>query len=155
VRGHDHQANTELHGELFRALGKEPPEFILHGLILGLDGKKLSKRAEGGTVESLREGGIPAGAVRAYLDELGLPRHDVHLDLARVRRLSMDAIAAMPDEELASRADAPVELAAALRGARDLNEAREYAREILEPEPVKLPEEARATLERFKELLDG
>src|SRR5262249_1032169 len=47
------------------------------------------------------------------------------------------------------------ELAPALRGARDLNEAREYARQILEPEPVRLPEEARATLERFKELLDG
>jgi glutamyl-tRNA synthetase len=155
VRGQDHRANTELHSELFRALGQEPPEFVLHGLILGPDGKKLSKRAEGGTVASLREGGIPAEAVRAYLEELDLPRHDVHLDLARIRRLSMDAIGAMPDEELARRANAPAELAPALRGARDLNEAREYARQILEPEPVKLPEEARPTLERFKELLDG
>src|SRR5262249_46782291 len=116
---------------------------------------KLSKRAEGGTVASLREAGIPAEAVRAYLEELGLPRHDVHLDLARVRRLSMESIAAMPDEELTRRANAPVELAPALRGARDLNEPREYARQLLEPEPVKLPEEARATLDRFKELLDG
>ena len=54
-----------------------------HGLILGEDGKKLSKRAEGATVASLREAGIPAEAVRAYLEELGLPRHDVHLDLPR------------------------------------------------------------------------
>jgi glutamyl-tRNA synthetase len=155
VRGQDHRASTELHTELFRALGKEPPQFVLHGLILGPDGKKLSKRAEGGTVASLREAGIPAEAVCDYLEELGLPRHDVHLDLARIRRLSMEAIAAMSDAELARRAKAPVELAAALRGARDLKEAHEYARQILEPEPVKLPGNARTTLERFKELLDG
>ena len=61
----------------------------------------------------------------------------------------------MSDEELAERAGAPGELAAALRGARDLNEARDYARQILEPEPVKLPEAARPTLERFRELVNG
>src|SRR5581483_2560288 len=42
VRGHDHAANTRVHADLFRALGAEPPEFVLHGLILGPDGKKLS-----------------------------------------------------------------------------------------------------------------
>jgi len=42
-----------------------------------------------------------------------------------------------------------------LRGARDLNEARELARQVLEPEPVQLPAEARPTLERFKELRAG
>ena len=31
-----------------------------------------------------------------YLEELGLPRHDVHLDLARVRRLAIEAIEALP-----------------------------------------------------------
>jgi hypothetical protein len=49
----------------------------------------------------------------------------------------------------------PLELVPALRGARDLEEAKEYARQILEPEPVRLPDEARPTLERFKELVDG
>ncbi len=39
----------------------------------------------------------------------------------------------------------------ALRGAHDLNEARELARTILEPPAVKLPDE-RETLERFREL---
>jgi hypothetical protein len=33
-----------------------------------------------------------------------------------------------------------------------LSEAREFARLVLEPEPVSLDEEARPTLERFKEL---
>ena len=67
----------------------------------------------------------------------------------------MEAIATLSDEDLAARVGASTDLAPALRGARDLNEAREYARQILEPKPVTLPEEARATLERFKELLNG
>jgi hypothetical protein len=58
----------------------------------------------------------------------------------------------MSDEELAAAADAPVEVVPALRGARDLAEAHDYARQVLEPEPVSLGEEARPTLERFKEL---
>jgi anticodon-binding protein len=40
----------------------------------------------------------------------------------------------------------------ALRGARSLVEAREYAQLVVEPEPVALSAEARPTLERFAEL---
>jgi glutamyl/glutaminyl-tRNA synthetase len=152
IRGNDHRPNEHLHTRLHQALGTQPPEYVHHGLILGADGKKLSKRAEGATVASLRDAGVPAEAVRAYLEELGLPRHDVHYDLGRVRRLSLDTIASLPDEELAARVGAPVELVPALRGARDLNEARETSRIILEPVPARLSEEARPTLERFREL---
>ena len=155
VRGNDHRSNEELHRRLFEALGATPPEFIHHGLILGEDGKKLSKRAEGATVAQLREAGIPAEAVRAYLEELGIPRHDVHYDLPRIRRLATDTIGALSDEELTARVGAPLELAPALRGARDLNEAREFASQILEPEPVTLPEDARPTHERFAQLAGG
>jgi glutamyl-tRNA synthetase len=152
IRGNDHRPNEEFHQRLHRELGHEPPEFLYHGLLLGPDGHKLSKRHGAASIAELRDAGIPAAAVRGYLDELGLPRHDVHLDLPRIRRLAIEAIAALSDEELAAAAGAPVELVPALRGARDLNEAREYTRWILEPEPVDLPEEARPTLERFKEL---
>jgi glutamyl-tRNA synthetase len=151
VRGNDHRPNEALHRRLFEALGARPPEFLHHGLILGEDGRKLSKRAEGATVGSLREAGIPAEAVRGYLEELGSPKHDVRYDLPRIRRLAIEAIAAMPDDELAGRAGAPVELVPALRGARDLNEAYEYARAILEPAAAQV--EAPETLERFRELL--
>ena len=65
VRGNDHRPNEALHRRLHAALGAEPPEFVHHGLILGPDGKKLAKRAEGATVASLRDAGIPAEAVRA------------------------------------------------------------------------------------------
>ena len=130
-RGNDHRPNEDIHRRLHEALGTTPPEYVHHGLILGEDGKKLSKRAAGATVVSLRELGFPAGAVRTYLDELGVPRHDVHYDLARLRRLAIDAIGAMPDDELAAAADASPEAVPALRGARDLVEAREIARSLL------------------------
>jgi glutamyl-tRNA synthetase len=152
VRGNDHRANEPLHRELTEALGAKPPEYVHHGLILGEHGGKLSKREPGATVASLRDSGIPAEAVRRYLEELGLPKHDVHYDLARIRRLAIEALAAMTDEDLAERVGAPVELVPALRGARDLIEAREFARLVLEPEPVSLAEDSRPTLERFKEL---
>jgi len=153
VRGADHRPNTDLQQELAAALGFTPPEYVHHGLILGPDGKKLSKRSsEIATLADLREAGIPAGAVRAYLEELGEPSHDVRLDLPRIRRLAIDAIAEMADEELATHAAAPVELVPALRGARDLVEAREMARSILEPEPAELPADAAPTLARFVEL---
>jgi hypothetical protein len=150
-RGNDHRPNEDIHRRLHEALGTTPPEYVHHGLILGEDGKKLSKRAAGATVASLRELGFPAGAVRTYLDELGVPRHDVHYDLARLRRLAIDAIGAMPDDELAAAADATPEAVPALRGARDLVEAREIARSLLvtpSPQPSGHPE----TLLRFHEL---
>ena len=153
VRGFDHRPNEALHRRLFEALGVKPPEFVHHGLILGPDGKKLAKRAPGATVASLREAGIPGEAVRRYLEELGLPQHDVQYDLVRIRRLAIEAIEAMSDEELAERAGAPVEVVPALRGARDLNEAREYAAAVLTtptPSRASSPE----TLERFRELLE-
>jgi glutamyl-tRNA synthetase len=150
IRGNDHRPNEALHRRLHEALGTRPPEYVHHGLILGADGKKLSKRAEGATVASLREGGIPAAAARAYLEELGLPRHDVHLDLPRIRRLAVEAIAARADEELGAAAGAPVEVVPALRGARNFLEAREYARILLEPEPAQV--DAPETLVRFAEL---
>ena len=151
VRGNDHRPNEPLHRRLFEALGAKPPEFVHHGLILGPDGKKLAKRAPGATVASLREAGIPAEAVRAYLEELGVPRHDVHFDLARIRRLSVQAIEGMSDEELTARVDVPASVAPVMHGARDLREAREFAEIVLaapEPTAVAAPE----TLVRFREL---
>ena len=153
IRGSDHRANAELQAALIRALGAEPPEYIHHGLLLGEDGTKLSKRHGASSLADLRDAGIPAEAVRAYLEELGLPRHDVHLDLPRLRRLSIEALAALSDEELAARVGAPVSVAPVLRGARDLAEAREYARHVLEPPDVHV--ESPETLARFRELVEG
>jgi glutamyl-tRNA synthetase len=154
IRGKDHLPNQALHEELARALGAEPPEFIHHGLLLAPEGGKLSKRHGASSLAELREQGVPADAVRRYLEELGLPRGDVRFDRGRLRRLATEAIAAMPDEELAERSQAPLELVPALRGARDLAEARAIAAAVLAvPKPARTasPE----TLARFRELREG
>jgi glutamyl/glutaminyl-tRNA synthetase len=153
IRGSDHRANEPLQAELIRALGGEPPEYVHHGLLLGDDGRKLSKRHGASSLADLREAGYPAEAVRAYLDELGLPRHDVHLDLARLRRLSIEALAALSDEALATRVGVPLSAVPAMRGARDLREAREYALHVLEP--VRVPVDAPETLARLRDLVEG
>jgi glutamyl-tRNA synthetase len=151
VRGFEHRPNEALHRRLHEAFGTRPPEYLHHGLLLGADGKKLSKRAAGATVASLRDAGIPAEAVRRYLEELGLPKHDVNYDLTRIRRLAVEAIAEISDEDLAARVGVPAHVVPVMRGARDFNEAREYAEAILRrPEPVSVS--AEPTLERFREL---
>jgi glutamyl/glutaminyl-tRNA synthetase len=153
IRGSDHRANEELQAALIRALGGEPPQYIHHGLLLGDDGRKLSKRHGASSLADLRDAGLPAEAVRAYLDELGLPRHDVHLDLRRLRRLSIEALAALSDEELAARVGVPVSTVPAMRGARDLREAREYAEQVLSPVPAEV--DSPETIARARELVDG
>ena len=155
IRGSDHRPNEEPQRRIARALGGELPAVIHHGLLLGDDGKKLSKRHGHASVAELRDEGIPAAAVRRYLDELGVPAHDVHLDRARLGRLSIEAIAAMTDDELTTAAGADASLARALRGARTLVEAREIARAIASPAPVTLPAEAAPTIGRFVELRSG
>jgi glutamyl/glutaminyl-tRNA synthetase len=152
IRGSDHRPNLELQRRIARAVGGELPEVVHHGLVLGPDGKKLSKRHGHSSIAELRDEGMPAHAVCAYLEELGLPEHDVNLDLPRLRRLAIDAIAAMSDEELAAAVGAPLEAVAVLRGARSLVEAREYARLVADPPRAALPADARPTLERFAEL---
>jgi glutamyl/glutaminyl-tRNA synthetase len=157
IRGSDHRPNEPVHRRIAAALGGAFPEVVYHGLVLGEDGKKLSKR-HGHSIASLaelRDEGFPGTAVRAYLEELDLPRHDVRLDLKRLRRLSIDAIETMGDEELAAAASAPVELVPALRGARTFVEAREIARQIVEPSQVRLGEESAPTIARFIELREA
>ena len=151
IRGKDHLSNRHLHEELTRALGADPPEYIHHGLIVGPEGTKLSKRHGASSLAELREDGFPAEAVRAYLDELGLPRGDIHLDLARLRRLAIETIGGLGDEALAERVGTPVEVVPAMRGARDLVEARAIADSILAT-PVAATTPSPETLERFREL---
>src|SRR5579864_8244103 len=71
----------------------------------------------------------------------------------RLRRLSVDALAALSDDELAARVGVPVSVAPVLRGARDLAEAREYAQIVLAP--VQVDVDAEETLARFRELVEG
>jgi hypothetical protein len=154
IRGKDLLPSTQLHVAIARALGAEPPEYIHHGLLVGDDGRKLSKREQAASVAGLRELGLPPEAVRAYLEELGLPRGDVRFDEARLRRLAVEALGALSDEELAVRVGAGARLGPALRGARDLVEARAIAEGLASP-PSPPPTTSPETLQRFRELREA
>ena len=94
IRGKDHRPNEDLHRRLTRRSGREPPEYVHHGLVLGPDGRKLSKRARA-SVADLRERGDPRRG-RARVPRrawASTPRRP--LDPARIRRLAVEAIAAM------------------------------------------------------------
>src|SRR5436189_273345 len=71
VRGEDHLSNTPKQLLVFEALGAEPPRYAHLPLLLGPDGKKLSKRHGAASVQELRDEGYLPEAVRNYLSLLG------------------------------------------------------------------------------------
>jgi glutamyl-tRNA synthetase len=71
IRGEEHLSNTDRQALLYRALGADEPRFVHLGVILGPDGKKLSKRhGEAGVADFRREGYLPE-ALLNYLALLG------------------------------------------------------------------------------------
>jgi glutamyl-tRNA synthetase len=71
IRGDDHVSNTPKQILLYRALGHEPPVFAHVPMILGPDGKKLSKRHGATAVGDYRDQGILPAAMRNFLALLG------------------------------------------------------------------------------------
>ncbi|MFN7989539.1 MAG: glutamate--tRNA ligase [Thermoanaerobaculia bacterium] len=89
IRGVDHLPNTPKHVALFRALGAEPPTFAHLGMILGPDGKKLSKRHGAAGAEEFRAQGLLPEALVNFLALLGWsPGEDRE-------RMTMDEMAAL------------------------------------------------------------
>ncbi len=71
IRGVDHLPNTPKHVALFRALGATQPVFAHLGMILGADGKKLSKRHGAAGVEEFQAQGYLPDALDNFLALLG------------------------------------------------------------------------------------
>ena len=71
VRGDDHLSNTPKQILVYQALAAEPPAFGHVPLILGPDGKRLSKRHGATSVEAYREAGILPQAMVNFLALLG------------------------------------------------------------------------------------
>ena len=71
VRGADHVTNTATQIQLFASLGGSAPVMAHHSLMTGEGGEKLSKRLGGLAIGELREAGVEANAVIAYLARLG------------------------------------------------------------------------------------
>src|SRR4051812_31337541 len=71
VRGEDHLSNTPRQAMILEALGAELPGYAHLPLLLGPDGKKLSKRHGAASVQELRAAGYLPEAVRNYIALLG------------------------------------------------------------------------------------
>lgn len=71
VRGDDHISNTPKQILLYRGLGHEPPVFAHVPMILGPDGRRLSKRHGATAVGEYRERGILPEALVNFLALLG------------------------------------------------------------------------------------
>ena len=67
VRGDDHISNTPKQIALYRALGYPAPIFGHVPMILGADGKKLSKRHGATAVGDYQDQGILPAAMRNFL----------------------------------------------------------------------------------------
>ena len=71
LRGDDHISNTPKQILLYEALGEDQPIFAHVPMILGPDGKRLSKRHGAASVEAFRERGILPDAMVNFLALLG------------------------------------------------------------------------------------
>jgi len=76
IRGDDHLNNTPRQINLLRALGAEPPTYAHVPMILGEDGKRLSKRHGAVSVMQYREEGYLPEALLNYLVRLGWSHGD-------------------------------------------------------------------------------
>ena len=80
MRGDDHLTNSAYQVWLLEKLGYSAPVYFHHGLLLGSDGAKLSKRTGSHSVAELRESGLFPEALVQAMTRLGHPNipDDVH-----------------------------------------------------------------------------
>jgi len=105
IRGDDHLSNTPKQIVVYEALGLDVPTFAHLSMILGPDGKRLSKRHGATSVEAYRDMGVLPEALMNYLALLGwsLDGETTILDSATLREsFSLERISKNPaifDEE--------------------------------------------------------
>lgn len=95
IRGDDHISNTPKQVLLYRALGHEPPTFAHVPMILGPDGRRLSKRHGATAIGEYRAQGMLPSAMANFLALLGWsPGGDEELLHAAelIARFSLDGI---------------------------------------------------------------
>ena len=95
VRGDDHVSNTPKQILLYRALGKAEPVFAHVPMILGADGKRLSKRHGATAVGEYRQQGILPEAMVNFLALLGWSPgtdEEVMTRAELIERFSLDGI---------------------------------------------------------------
>ena len=137
IRGDDHLSNTPRQVMVYEALGAPVPVFAHISMILGADGKKLSKRHGATSVEEFRDEGYLPDAFVNYLALLGwspdgettiVPRdvlastfsldrvskNPATFDPAKLDWINAEYLAAMDDAEFAEKIMVPELLEAGL-----------------------------------------
>ncbi len=76
IRGDDHESNTPKQIHIYQALGAELPQFGHLPMILGDDGKRLSKRHGAVSVMAYQEAGFLPEGLNNYLVRLGWSHGD-------------------------------------------------------------------------------
>ena len=130
IRGDDHLSNTPRQVMVYEALGAPVPVFAHISMILGADGKKLSKRHGATSVEEFRDQGYLPDAFMNYLALLGwspdgettiVPRdvlastfsldrvskNPATFDPAKLDWINAEYLAAMTDEEFSEKIMVP------------------------------------------------
>ena len=125
IRGEDHVVNTSVQIEIFEALGATPPTFAHHSLLVGADGKSLSKRIGSLSIGGMRDMGLEAMAVVSHAALLGtseaitahqsldtlievfdiskMSRAPARFDIEEVKNLNAKLLHDMPFEAVQSR----------------------------------------------------
>jgi glutamyl-tRNA synthetase len=99
IRGEDHISNTPKQINILRALGHAPPVYAHVGMILGPDGKKLSKRHGSVSVDEFREAGYLAEALVNFLALIGWAPDGETTIMGRgeiLERFTLAAVSASP-----------------------------------------------------------
>ena len=99
VRGEDHLSNTPKQLLVFEALGVTPPRYAHLPLLLGPDGRKLSKRHGAASVQELRTAGYLPEAVDNYIALLGagFAADEEHFTLAELaERFRLERVSKNP-----------------------------------------------------------
>jgi glutamyl-tRNA synthetase len=107
IRGDDHLNNTPRQINILRALGATPPSYSHVPMILGADGKRLSKRHGAVSVMQYREEGYLPEALLNYLARLGWSHGDQEIfsidemiELFDVKDVNKSASSFNPDKLL-------------------------------------------------------
>jgi glutamyl-tRNA synthetase len=143
IRGDDHVSNTPKQILLYRALGRPTPIFAHVPMILGADGKKLSKRHGATAVGDYQDQGIFPAAMRNFLALLGwspggdreiIPEHEMIelfsleaiqskpalFDTAKLEWMNGQYLSATPAAELRPAVERELERLGVATGGRDL-----------------------------------
>ncbi|MEQ8826088.1 MAG: glutamate--tRNA ligase [Filomicrobium sp.] len=88
LRGEDHVTNTGVQVALFEAIGADVPAFGHHSLLVGADGKVLSKRLGDLSIGGMRESGLEPLAVACHAALIGTSDAiEPHRDMMELAKL--------------------------------------------------------------------